>query len=297
MPRNRNRNRNRNKNKGKGNKPRRAPFSIKKKIEKKTSSKTKTRTSLAKKQKKELERAARELNLIPRNINHPDKKQVIENQNNNLVLAQNNNILNANQNQNIFENNNGVNTKRMISSKMYSSKSKNGKEEVVVDILSGITKNKKSRVLRHFKVSKKGKTQYSTVLAKSNGKNIKVLESLHNGEQEKLRKFMLTNPEELKEVFNVQSTKIKGNNVLKSFHLNKGEKQKQTNNNGNTKPIAEKLSNFKFEKKTKQKFNTMRKALRNSIQSLMKPRPVEKKQDKKNKNQKKTRKRNRGKKK
>ena len=109
---------------------------------------------------------------------------------------------------------------------------------------------------------------------------------------------MLTNPEELKEVFNVQSNKIKGNNVVKSFHLNKAKNQNQENNNGKAKQIPEKLTNFKFEKKTKQKFNTMRKALRNSIQSLMKPRPVDKKkQYKKNKSQKKSRKRNRGKKK
>lgn len=295
MPRNRNRNRNR----SKGKKHRRAPYSIKKSKEKRKSPKSKTRESLARKQKKDMERAARELNLIPRNINHPDRKQVLVNTNNNLVLAQNNNNLNANKNQNVFQNQNGVNTKRMISSKMYSSKGKNGKEEVVVDILSGITKNKKSRVLRHFKVSKKGKTQSSTVLAKSNGKHIKVLESLHNGKEEKMRKFMLTKPDELKEVFNVQSTKIKGNNVVKSFHLNQGKKQ-QPNNNADGKPKLppSKLTNFKFEKKTKQKFNTMRKALRNSIQSIMKPRPVDKKrQFKKNKSQKRSRKKNRGKKK
>lgn len=289
------RNRNRNKNRSKGKKHIRAPYSIKKSKEKSKSPKSKTRESLAREKKEEMERVAKELNLIPRNINHPDRKQVQVNTNNNLILSQNNNNLMGIGN----KNQNGVNTKRMISSKMYSSKAKNGNEEVVVDILSGITKNKKSRVLRHFKVSKKGKTQYSTVLAKSNGKQIKVLESLHNGKQEKLRKFMLNKPDELKEVFNVQSTKIKGNNIVKSFHLNQGKKQQPNNNvDVKTKLSPSKLTNFKFEKKTKQKFNTIRKALRNSIQSIMKPRPVDKKkQFKKNKSQKKSRKKNRGKKK
>ena len=74
-----------------------------------------------------------------------------------------------NQNQNVFQNQNGVNTKRMISSKMYSSKGKNGKEEVVVDILSGITKNKKSRglLIKDFLADNINPYQYIEFLEKT----------------------------------------------------------------------------------------------------------------------------------
>ena len=263
MPRNRNRNKNRSKKKNR-NYP-----------HKRMSIKNKPKTPNRPKNKKTMpELEARNLNLVPRNINHPQQRI-------NLNMEPQNNNKNV-----VFNDNQGKNVKRMVSSKMFSSKSKNGKEEVVVDILSGITKDKKSSVLRHFKVTKDGNTKYSTVLAKSNGEEIKVLESIHNGKQEKLKKFKVAKPDELKDVFSVQSEKIRGNNVIKTFNLNKKKMSKDVN-----KPsiLPDKV---KIQNKLKPKFNTMRRALQNSIKSIMKPRPYHKNRKGPNKSKKR---RNRGK--
>ena len=93
----------------------------------------------------------------------------------------------------------------------------NGKETGFVDIFSAVKKNNKSQILRHMNLTQNGKKRSSTVLAKHNGKKIRVLESSKNGKKVSSKKYSINNLKKLK-VFSVQSNSIKGQNV-KSMNL------------------------------------------------------------------------------
>lgn len=220
------------------------------------------------------QKAKENLAMVAVNVNQLPNKP---NSNNVVVPEENNN--NASGNQNVMQLNNtnlnsnqGHNVKRVVSSKMYSSKTKNGKEETMVDILSGVTKNDKSRILRHFRVTKDGKKKSSTVLAKSNGNKIKVLESVEDGDKESVRKYKVKNPEEFKNVLTVQSDEIKGENIIRNMNLEKSKKTK-----GNLLAKLNKQSlvdhNRVFSKKNPVQFKKIRSALQKSLKSIMKPRP------------------------
>ena len=225
------------------------------------------------------QKAKENLALLPINVNQLPAKPNFNNRMNNKVL---NNNASGNQNLKAMSVNNtnlnsnvGHNVKRVVSSKMYSSKTKNGKEETMVDILSGVTKNEKSRVLRHFRVTKDGKKRSSTVLAKSNGKRIKVLESMQDGDKESVRKYKVKNPEEFKNVLTVQSEEIKGENLIRTMNLKKNKKTKSSNNQTHKAFNRKSLVNSKrvFSKKNPLQFKKMRNAIQKSLKSIMKPRP------------------------
>ena len=130
-------------------------------------------------------------------------------------------------------NNQGHNVKRIVSQRMMSHQSINGKETGFVDIFSAVKKNNKSQILRHMNLTQNGKKRSSTVLAKHNGKKIRVLESSKNGKKVSSKKYSINNPEKLKEVFSVQSNSIKGQNVIKSMNL----KRRNGSNNRSVKKI------------------------------------------------------------
>ena len=183
--------------------------------------------------------------------------------------------------------NEGHNVKRVVSSKMYSSQTKAGEKETMVDIFSAVKKNNKSRILRHLRMNKNGDKKTSTILAKGDKKGLKVLESLEDGKKKKERKYTIKNPEALKNAMSVQSNEIKGANVINKFNLNKKAQANNGNakaNNGNAKANNGNALLFKPKNTEPGKINTFRKALQNSIKSIIKPRPFEKDGKNKNKN-------------
>ena len=234
--------------------------------------------------------AMRNLALLPVNNNVPVSNQkpnnvnINNNQNVNNIPSSNREILkkpriNLEVNHNSMNSNQGHNVKRVMSSKMYSTKSKNGKEETMIDILSGVSKNKKSRILRHFRVTRDGKKKSSTVLAKSNGKKIKVLESVQNGDVESVRKYKVKNPDEFKNVLSVQTNEIKGENMIKTMNLPTQPTKTETNTQINRKSLINPVR--KITKKNPLQFKKMRDALQKSLKSIMKPRPSNQDKNKK----------------
>lgn len=224
--------------------------------------------------KRKNQRAMENLAMLPVNVNKLPTKPELDNMPVNTQVAHhasgNQNVNNSNLNSNM-----GHNVKRVVSSKMFSSKTKNGKEETMVDILSGVTKNEKSRVLRHFRITKDGKKRSSTVLAKSNGNKIKVLESMQDGDKESVRKYKVKNPEEFKNVLTVQSEEIKGENMIRTMNLKKNKKSKSTNQQTQKELDKKTLVEPKrvFSKKNPLQFKKMRNAIQKSLKSIMKPRP------------------------
>lgn len=246
----------------------------------------KNRNRGRKSRKSRNQRAMNNLAMVAVNVN---KLPSQNNQNQNVVnnMNQNGNASKmqiANMNGNNLDSNQGLNVKRVVSSKMYSSKTKNGKEETMVDILSGVSKNDKSRILRHFRITKDGNKKSSTVLAKSNGKQIKVLESVHNGNKESVRKYKVKNPDEFKNVLSVQGENIKGQNMIKTMNLPTKRTKTQANKLSNRKSLVK--PDRKISKKANLQFKKMRNALQKSLKSIMKPRPGKPEKPNKNKQQK-----------
>lgn len=241
----------------------------------------KNRNRGKKSRKSKNQRAQENLAMVPvdvnklgaTNKNNPNNNG--ENMNRNVLPLNANMAVNMKQKMNVNVNNAnsnlGRNVKRVVSSKMYSSKTKNGKEETMVDILSGVTKNEKSRILRHFRLTQDGKKKSSTVLAKSNGKQIKVLESVHNGDKESVRKYKVKNPDEFKNVLSVQSEEIKGENMIRTMNLPIQKTKTKANKLSNRKSLVK--PKRQISKKAPLQFKKVREALQKSLKSIMKPRP------------------------
>jgi hypothetical protein len=162
---------------------------------------------------------------------------------------------------NLPEENAGHNVKRIVSQRMMTKQTKKGKKTNYIDIFSAVKKNNKSRILRHMSIKNNNNPERkSTVLVKSNGNQIKVLESVHDGIKERQRKFGMKDPESLKDVFNVQSQKIKGSKVLDNFNI-----KKRQNNNAIKSLITKKQrKSVKQEKK-----NSADKAKNNENKGIM----------------------------
>jgi len=162
---------------------------------------------------------------------------------------------------NLPEENAGHNVKRIVSQRMMTKQTKKGKKTNYIDIFSAVKKNNKSRILRHMSIKNNNNPERkSTVLVKSNGNQIKVLESVHDGIKERQRKFGMKDPESLKDVFNVQSQKIKGSKVLDNFNI----KKRQNNNAIKSLITRKQRKSVKQEKK-----NSADKAKNNENKGIM----------------------------
>ena len=229
-----------------------------------------------KRRKSPTSRSPRKAKSLPKQVRKSPraktKKSVV------VKLNRNNNQNNENNRvNNMPSNNNGHHVKRIISQRMMSEKSKDGKKTAFVDIFSAVKKDDKSRLLRHMRVSKNGKRKMSTVLAKANAKHIKVLESVHNGVSEKQRKFTLNNPESLKNVLSVQSQKINGKKVINNFNLKKS-RNVNDNNSENINRVNKVVS-----RNGKGKPRNVARFISESLKKIMAPRPHKRSKSRKKK--------------
>jgi hypothetical protein len=216
---------------------------------------------------KQVRKSPKEVRKSPRARAKTKKSVVVKLNRNN---HQNNHNNENNRVNNMPSNNNGHHVKRIISQRMISEKSKDGKKTAFVDIFSAVKKDDKSRLLRHMRVSKNGKRKMSTVLAKSNAKHIKVLESVHNGVSEKQRKFTLNNPDSLKNVLSVQSQKINGTKVINNFNLKKSRSVNDNNGENNLR-------------KSKGKPRNVARFISESLKKIMAPKPHKRSKSRKKK--------------